>query len=187
VSTTIRPVRPEEHEAVGTLVLVAYDEVGAMSAGYRRQLADTAGRIGDGATVLVAVDATLLGTVTLVTSGSPHFEHEGHGDGGIRMLAVAPAAQGRGVGTSLVEHVVEHGRQHGWRRIALTTMEWMHGARRLYERLGFDRRPDLDVRYPAGTGHAYTLDLIPDAAAWFPPPGPVPDEPPWYEDVERPT
>ena len=98
---------------------------------------------------------------------------------------MTPGRQGNGIGRALVEHVIADGTVGGWRRLAITTMEWMDGAQRLYERLGFDRRPDLDVRYPTGIGVGYTLDLAPDAADAFPPPCPVPDEPPWYEDLDE--
>lgn len=189
MTTVVRPVRAEEHAATGAAVLAAYDAVGRMSAGYRDELADTAARDGAGSTVLVAVDGSdlerpdVLGTITVVAGCSAHFEHPGAGDGGFRALAVVPGEQGRGVGRALVEAAIARGRDDGWRRLVITTMEWMHGAQRLYERMGFDRRADLDVRFPTGVGHAYALDLSPLAGAVFPAPGPVADEPPWYEDA----
>lgn len=187
----VRPVRPSEHELVGALVLAAYDRAGRIAAGYRVELADTAARNDDESEVLVAVDragagataGAVLGTVTIVTACSTHFEHAGHGDGGFRALAVAPEAQGQGVGRRLVRAVVAEGRRRGWRRLAISTMDWMVDAQRLYARLGFDRRPDLDVRYPTGIGHAYTRDLADDGATHFPPPGPAPAVVPWFEDA----
>lgn len=184
--TGIRQVRPEEHDEVARLTLAAYDAVGRVSDEYRHEVADVAGRLDQGTQVLVAVvGGDVVGSVTMVAGSSRHFEHVGHGDGGFRMLAVAPAAQGTGVGRALLAAAVRHGTEAGWRRLAITTMEWMHGAQRLYDRAGFTRRADLDVRYPSGTGLAYVLDLTADADAHFPPPGPVPDEPPWYEHVHE--
>jgi ribosomal protein S18 acetylase RimI-like enzyme len=61
------------------------------------------------------------------------------------MLAVAPAAQRRGVGESLVRACIERARATGRRRIVLHTGDWMTTAHRLYERLGFERDPSLDV------------------------------------------
>lgn len=184
-AVTIRPCRAPEQELVGRLVVAAYDEVGRVSEEYRATLADVADRIGAGSDVLVAVDGdAVLGSVTVVAASSEHFEHGPHGDGGCRMLAVAPDAQGRGVGHALLDAVLDHARGEGWRRLVLTTMEWMHGAQRLYEQAGFVRRPDLDVRYASGVGLCYALDLVDDAAAHFPAPGPVPDEPPVFEPQE---
>lgn len=181
----VREARPEDHEVVAALTLAAYDAVGRVSDEYRLTLTDVAGRQDTWTRVLVAVeDDRVLGSVTVVGSSSQHFEHVGHGDGGFRMLAVAPVAQGRGVGRALLDAALSHARDAGWRRLVITTMAWMHGAQRLYEANGFTRRPDLDVRFRAGVGLAYQRDLSPDAEAAFPEPGPVPDEPPAF--VPRP-
>lgn len=181
----VRPVRPAEHDAVGRLTVAAYDAVGRVSDEYRQALTAVADRLDTDSNVLVAVERdaghgrdTVVGSVTVVGAGSSHFEHGGHGDGGFRMLAVAPGAQGRGVAGRLLDAVLEHAQEHGWRRVTITTMSWMHPAHRLYETAGFVRRPDLDVRFSSGIGVCYALDLTADAAAHFPPPGPVPDEPP---------
>lgn len=191
-AVTVRPVRPAEHRATGELVVAAYDAIGWISDGYRRELLDTAARVDAHSSVLVAVPTVAaaatgpLGTVTIVDAASTHFEHAGHGDGGFRALAVAPVAQARGIAGRLLDDVVASARTAGWRRITISTMAWMHGAQRLYARRGFVRRPDLDVRYPSGVGLAYSLDLVPDAAAAFPAPGPVPGQPPWHADVHMP-
>jgi len=184
----VRPVRPAEHDAVGRLTVAAYDAVGRVSDEYRQALTAVADRLDQDTHVLVAVEHdTVMGSVTVVGGCSPHFEHRGHGDGGFRMLAVAPHAQGRGVAGRLLDAVLEHAQGHGWRRITITTMSWMQRAHRLYEAAGFARRPDLDVRFASGIGVCYALDLTADAAAHFPPPGPVPDEPPAFvPHAERP-
>lgn len=186
MSLEIRAVRPAEHDAVGRLVLDAYDALGSVTPAYRERIAATAERIGAGSEVLVALrDGELVGTVTVAAAGSDQFEHPGHGDGGFRMLGVSPAAQGSGVGRALLEHVLDLARARGWRRLAITSMEWMPTAHGMYRRAGFDRRADLDVRFGSGVGCCFTFDLTPDAAAHFPAPGPVPDEPPAFVPTER--
>ena len=66
----------------------------------------------------------------------------------------------------------------------ITSMSWMDRAHELYiGRYGFVRRPDLDVRFPSGTGVILARDLTAEAEERFPPPGPVPGTPPWFEDV----
>lgn len=181
--TEIRPVRTDEHAAVGRVTVAAYDAVGRVSDEYRESLADVAGRLDDETTVLVAVeDGEVLASVTVVSACSEHFEHRGHGDGGFRMLAVAPEAQGRGMARALLGAVLDHARDRGWRRLMITTMTWMTSAHRLYEQAGFVRRPDRDVRFRSGVGICYALDLTADAGAHFPPPGPVPTEPPLFEE-----
>lgn len=181
----VRPVQPNDHAAVGRVTVAAYDDVGRVSDEYRESLTDVAGRVDPETTVLVAVEEDrVLGSVTVVSACSEHFEHGEHGDGGFRMLAVAPEAQGRGVGRALLEAVLAHARTRGWRRLVITTMEWMHGAHQMYESAGFVRRPDLDVRFPSGIGICYALDLVDDAPEHFPQPGPVPDEPPLFQPAE---
>ncbi|MEE8602667.1 GNAT family N-acetyltransferase [Euzebya tangerina] len=180
----IRPVRPEEYEAVGAIVIAAYDREGTIEGPYRAQIRDTGARVDAGAAVLVAVDGPdLLGSVTYVEAGQEHFENAGAGDCGFRMLGVATSAQGRGVGRALVQACLDRGRRDGHHRVAIYTMEWMDTARRMYERMGFVRRPDRDVVFPAGVGHALQYDLTAQAAEHFDPPGPVPERPPWYEDA----
>lgn len=181
----VRPVRPAEHDRVGDLTLAAYDGVGTMSEDYRAELADTGARVADGAEVWVAVDAdgAVLGAVTFVDAGNRHFEAPSVGDCGFRMLAVDPAAQGRGIGRALVQHCLDRAAARGRRRVAIHTMIWMEQAQAMYASMGFVRRPDQDVVFPGGIGWVYQRDLTPDAGAHFPPPGAVRDPLPWYADL----
>lgn len=194
MTMTVRPVRPHEFEAVGQLTIMAYDAVGSIQGSYRDQLVDTAARVADGADVLVAVNGEggdgergdgdqLLGSVTYVDADNPHFENQGGGDCSFRMLAVDVDAQGRGAGRALVQACIDRARERAGRRLAIYSMEWMPVAHALYASMGFTRRPDRDVMFPAGIGFAFQLDLAEDAEAHFAPPGPVPAEPPWYEDA----
>lgn len=184
MTVDVRPVEPGEHAQVGRLVVAAYEAVGPVSDGYRPSLSDTAARDVDGSTVLVAVDErSVLGTVTLVTAGSGHFEHEGHGDGGMRMLATAPHAQGRGIGGALVRAAVELASQQGQRRMLLSSLPWMRGAHRLYQSQGFLRRPDLDQNFGSGVGLAFARDLVEVPDGTFPPVRPAPAVAPAFDPL----
>jgi GNAT superfamily N-acetyltransferase len=182
----IRPMRPHEDGTVAALTLEAYDAHGGLTGPYRAHLADPGTRQRGASAVLVAeVDGHLAGTVTFVLPQDREWEQrrEPAGDAGFRTLAVAPWAEGRGIGRALVEECLRRAGDVGARRMVITTMAWMRRAHRLYETLGFVHRPDLDVRFPSGLGHTYVLDLAPDAAGHFPPPGEVPEVTPWFEDV----
>ncbi|WP_342429684.1 GNAT family N-acetyltransferase [Neobacillus sp. FSL H8-0543] len=79
----------------------------------------------------------------------------------IRMLAVAPEMQGKGVATALVSESIQRTRARGYHVIGLHTGQFMAGAIRLYERLGFVRQPQFDFE-PADDGiivKAYRLSL----------------------------
>jgi GNAT superfamily N-acetyltransferase len=183
---TIRPMTPADAEAVGRLTLAGYDAYGRIEGPYRDYLADPVRRLAGSTAAFVAVlDGQLVGTVTYVLPGDEEWEGRAvpEGDCGFRVLVVDPAAEGRGVGRRLVERCLELARADGRHRVVITSMAWMTRAHQLYERLGFVRRPDLDVEFPGGVGVVFTLDLTVEAADRFPPPGPVPDRPPWYEDA----
>lgn len=183
----IRPIEPSDYEAVGELTLRAYDTTKVIDGPYRAWLRNPGERVDGCSDVLVAErDGRVVGTVTYVRPGDEEWEHQpGAGDCGFRVLAVDPEAEGSGVGAAMIDHLVERARDEGCHRMAITSMEFMGRAHGMYERRGFVRRPDLDVRYPSGIGFIYTLDLTPDAPARFPAPGPVPAEPPWFEDVPQ--
>ena len=63
---------------------------------------------------------------------------------GFRLLAVAPAARGRGVGAALVRHCIELAKDAGHEQVIIHTTAAMTVAWALYEKLGFERSPDLD-------------------------------------------
>jgi ribosomal protein S18 acetylase RimI-like enzyme len=146
---TIRPAREAELPAVGRLTYEAYLAEGYLAGRedgyYAGQLADARPRYEE-AELLVAVDDadTLLGTVTIAGPGSPWRETGTEEQLEFRMLAVSPAAQGRGVGEALTRRVLETAASRGFTSVAMSTSVKMQTAHRLYERLGFRRTPELD-------------------------------------------
>jgi GNAT superfamily N-acetyltransferase len=147
----IRSVRPDEHERLGEITVAAYRAINPSHAEadldeYEAELRDVAGRAA-GADVLVAVDGdgALLGGVTYVGDrSSPSAEFDEPDAAGIRMLAVAPAAQGRGVGEALTRACIDRAVAAGRAQMILHSTDWMTTAHRIYERLGFRRDPSLD-------------------------------------------
>ncbi len=158
------PSDAAELAAVGELTLTAYEHdgwLGDAEDGYRDHLRDAVGRERD-AELAVALedDGTLLGTVTYCRAGTPWAEVSRPGEAEFRMLAVAPAARGRGVGRTLTAWCLDRARIEGCTAIVLSTLPVMAGAHRLYERLGFVRTPEQDW-YPTPDVHllTYRLDL----------------------------
>jgi ribosomal protein S18 acetylase RimI-like enzyme len=143
----IRPAREADLPAVGAITVEAYRVDGYVGDhdDYARTLADSAARFRD-AEILVAADdsGAVLGSVTVVHPGTPYAEISRPGELEFRMLSVAAAARGRGVGEALVRAVVDRARAAGLDRVVLSSSEKMLAAHRLYERLGFTRLPERD-------------------------------------------
>jgi ribosomal protein S18 acetylase RimI-like enzyme len=166
----VREARPDEFEALGGIVVAAYREVGALEGdeGYAAELRDVAGRASI-AIVLAAVDVgdgRPIGCATYVPGlASPLAEELGPDEASIRMLAVDPAATGRGAGTALAAACVERARGDGFRRVVLHSLPVMAGAQRIYERLGFRHAPERDwVPVPEIHLLCFVLDLDADEA-----------------------
>ncbi len=140
----VREAFPDEHARLGDLVVQAYHGL-LLDEAYARELRDVARRA-EQAVVLAAVDEhfQLLGCVTYVPGPGPYAEFEAEDEAGIRMLAVTPAAQRRGVGELLVRGCVVRAQEEGKARLSLFTTPRMQAAQRLYERLGFRRAPERD-------------------------------------------
>jgi ribosomal protein S18 acetylase RimI-like enzyme len=75
------------------------------------------------------------------------------------MLAVDPAAQGRGIGTALVEACVARARADGRRAIFLHSLPVMSGAQRIYDAFGFRRVPERDWVFPDFLLMGFVLEL----------------------------
>ncbi|HEU4488724.1 MAG TPA: GNAT family N-acetyltransferase [Actinomycetota bacterium] len=162
----IRPVHPEEVARAGELTVSAYlnppaiDDAPRDFGVYLDELRDVRSRARE-AVVLVALSkGALSGSVTYVpTAGGRYAEFQDPAAAGIRMLAVAPEARGRGVGAALVRECLARARADERQRVILHTTHWMHAAHRLYEELGFSRRAELDMDLPEVYLVAYGLEL----------------------------
>lgn len=77
----------------------------------------------------------LLGCVALKERSSTGGE--------IKSMRTSSVARGRGVGTRLLQHVVDQSRQRGYRQLELETgtQDFFDPARRLYARFGFVPSP----------------------------------------------
>jgi GNAT superfamily N-acetyltransferase len=148
VAIVVREIRDGDVERLAAVTLDAYVALDGIDVGeYRTTLADVADRAKRAVVLVAEADDAVLGGVTYVPDASnPYAEFTDADGAGMRMLAVAPAAQGHGVGAALVRACVERARGTGRRRLVLHTTEAMVAARRLYERFGFVRVPRRDWR-----------------------------------------
>jgi len=153
VTTAVRVVSPDEKsrlQEIGELTALAYLADGLIDNAhpYVPQLRDAEARARD-ADLLAMIDGdqgsgAIVGTITLVPPGSPFIELAEGGEYELRMLAVSPMERGRGIGRELAQAAMDRAIEQGATRIVLSTLETMHAAHRLYERMGFRRRHELD-------------------------------------------
>jgi ribosomal protein S18 acetylase RimI-like enzyme len=161
-SFVIREALPDEYGELGRITVEAYRRAGETEDDYYPELLDVGARARD-VPILAAVEegsGRLLGTATFVPGPGPWHEGDFGDVASMRMLAVAPAAQGRGVGRALVAECIARTRAGGRTAIALFTRPFMTAAHRLYESLGFRRVPERDWEFEPGEWlWAYRLDL----------------------------
>jgi ribosomal protein S18 acetylase RimI-like enzyme len=143
----VREAEGVELDRAGEVVAAAYQADGLASERYAVRLRASRERARDGRLVVAVTPAgEVVGTATYALAGSPLAElcRADPEAAEIRMLGVLPAARGRGVAQELLAWCVAAARADGARRVLLSTQADMHAAQRLYGRLGFTRRPDLD-------------------------------------------
>jgi len=155
---TIRPVRAEEYERLGKLLVAAYAALPGMpqpdeQPDYYAMLANVAARAARPAlTVFVATNPAgdLLGSIDFIED----MRHYGSGGpastisdaAGVRLLAVDGAFRGHGTGKALTTFCIDRARALGKARVVLHTTRAMQTAWAMYESLGFVRFPEIDFQ-----------------------------------------
>jgi ribosomal protein S18 acetylase RimI-like enzyme len=136
----------DDLEALAELTVSAYAAGGALdpAGSYMATLRNTADRASQ-AQLLIAEDAgATLGTVTVTPPDSPWAEIARPAELEFRFLAVAPTAQGRGIGAALVDAVVQMARERNDSAVVLSVLDSNFAGRNLYQRLGFVHVPERD-------------------------------------------
>jgi predicted N-acetyltransferase YhbS len=155
-------MRPDEYPAVRDLVADAYREFAEhMETEHFQQMQINLSRLVDAAppeNLFVAeLGRSLVGTVTYWAPGTSDFPQFPPAWALLRVLAVAPAFRGRGIGRRLSEVCLEMARRDGAAVIGLYTSELMTVARPMYERMGFRRQEA--ITHLGVTFWFYTLEL----------------------------
>jgi putative acetyltransferase len=129
---TFRPEHAAGFAELNRAWLVAY---GLLEPPDEAQLADPWGQIIEpGGQIFVALRGhDLVGTCAVVPGVPGVME--------LLKLAVAPTAQGMGLGRQLVKACLTYAGESGMRRVALLSNSRLTAALRLYEELGFQHRP----------------------------------------------
>ena len=136
------PARPEHVEQFRALNLAWITHYFEVEDADRRALDDPETEIlRSGGWIAIAEDlgdGTVVGACALVRHGAVYE---------LAKMAVAPRAQGRGVGQALGEAVIARAKALGAPRVELLSNRVLGPALRLYERLGFVEAPLGGVEY----------------------------------------
>jgi ribosomal protein S18 acetylase RimI-like enzyme len=84
------------------------------------------------------------GVVVLIAPGTPGMAVARGEESELCLLAVSARARRDGFGRALVERCTGLAREKDWRGIALWSRPYQTAAHRLYESLGYRRKPDRD-------------------------------------------
>lgn len=162
LSPVIRSVAKSEYARVGDLTAAAYEGLAGFVnvGGYLDELCDVEGRVRDAEVFVADVAGKIVGGITFVgDSTSPLSEWNDDLASGIRMLAIAPEAQGMGLGRKMTQFTIDRSRTLGKQRMLLHSASFMHSAHRLYESMGFVRLPEIDFAVEPVKLLGYRLEL----------------------------
>ena len=135
---------------------------------YLEMVLDLDARLDVAEVLVLRAEHQMLATVTYFPDARLEGWGFAEGVAGIRSMGVVPSARGRGLALRLLDDCVARARRAGAEAIGLHTAAWLPDAIRLYERYGFVRDPQLDMRasdvmpVPAHAdyaGLAFRLDL----------------------------
>jgi GNAT superfamily N-acetyltransferase len=149
----IRTASADDSEAIRNITLSAYQEYEAQMPPahwklYRQVILTTLADVGPAEQIVAERDDNIVGTVLLYPAGTILDLPDGSSASldwpEVRLLAVAPAARGQGIGAALMEECVRRARQSKAVALTLHTNEMMQAAGRMYARMGFVHAPELD-------------------------------------------
>lgn len=153
---TVRSARPGEEEAVARVTVSGFTARAEISvqgvlpvdlvAAYR----DTAQRMEDG-DLLVAVDDVtqqIVGTASLLWSGTAYARFAGADEAELRFVTVLPAYRGGGIAHALAAEAIQRALGWGVSAVVLSAREQAAGSQRVYQRLGFVRDPRRERKQP---------------------------------------
>ena len=135
----VRRARASELPDAADVAVAAFLADGPLS--HDQLILSEAVRTNEVAEVFVAVTPAgeLAGMACLLPSTSEHSHVAEVGERELRLLAVAPPQRGNGVGEVLLRGCAWHAAAEGATEIVLSAQPTRIAARKLYERLGFER------------------------------------------------
>lgn len=144
-----RPITDKDNAAMANLIRSVMGEFNAVGCGYSIEDAEVDSMFqaysGEKAAYFVALRAGEL----LAGAGIAHLEGGSANVCELKKMYALPSARGLGLGKALLSICIQAAQEAGYRQCYLETLQHMNGARRLYEKAGFQR-----IDQPMGnTGH----------------------------------
>jgi GNAT superfamily N-acetyltransferase len=173
-SVALRQARAGELDEIASLFAPALQPYRGSGAdwildAYLAELEDGRRRFEEAEVVVAEHDGRIVGTIAFYADVRLEgWSNLPGGWAGFRALAVHPCMRGGGIGEALVRGCVERSRDVGAATLGIHTISLLTDAVRLYERLGFVRCPEFDLRaadiFPSEhadetVGLAFRLDL----------------------------
>ncbi|MEZ5647904.1 MAG: GNAT family N-acetyltransferase [Alphaproteobacteria bacterium] len=158
---SIRKAQVEELPGLGKLVVDVYSKIPGLpkiddQPDYYQMLLEAPKRVRNPAiTIYVALkdSGQILGCIDFIDTmkhyGSGGSAHTIPDAAGIRLLAVKPECRGKGVGKELTLFCIERARELRKSKVILHTTKAMQTAWGMYEKLRFERFPEIDFQQGA--------------------------------------
>jgi ribosomal protein S18 acetylase RimI-like enzyme len=155
-TNTIRDAQTNEFKEIGALMVQVYSQLEGFpkqdeQPEYYKMLANI-GNLTENPTTRLLVAATSDGKLSggVVYIGDMQYYGSGgtatqeKNSAGFRLLAVAPAFRGQGIGNQLIGESIRLARYEGKDQLIIHSTKAMQTAWGMYEKIGFKRSEDLD-------------------------------------------
>lgn len=145
----LRPIRPDDDQAVATIIRTVMPEFGASGEGFAITDPEVEHMSRAYAAPRSAYFVLETGGQVIGGGGVAPLEGGGEDTCELRKMYFLPQARGLGAGRAMLDRCLEAARGFGFRQCYLETLSGMDAAQRLYRAAGFERIPA-----PMGsTGH----------------------------------
>jgi GNAT superfamily N-acetyltransferase len=162
----IRDAEEFEQDAIAHVMLEAYQQYGSVLPEqhwleYRDSIRNSAYSNAPHARIVALLGSEIVGSVQMYLSSEAAYSNPEMSIHSpiIRLLAVSPTCRGRGVATLLIQEAARRSILLGYSTLNLHTSDMMANAIQLYERLGFQRAYETDMRNGETLVKGYQLDL----------------------------
>jgi GNAT superfamily N-acetyltransferase len=168
----IRDAYASEHHVILDLITAAYAEYETaftppLWVRYRDSIVETIKEEKSVERIVAVQDETIVGSILLYAPAKNILQYVSEtaadtantGRAEVRLLGVLPEKRGQGIAEALLNECIRRAQHAGALVLGLHTNDFMHAARRLYERKGFVRDLEADIQVEDVHLLGYSLSL----------------------------